>query len=76
MNTPECRTGPWQARRWSTWTDDGGSPKREAISPSEFLCPVTLTGGALSLDSLERLVAAGVPANGQPRRDAALPRRE
>ena len=73
---PECRTGPWQARRWSIWTDDSGSPKREVISPSEFLCSVTLTGGALSLDSLERLVAAGVPASAQPRRDAALPRRK
>ena len=43
---PECRTGPWQARRWSIMTDDTGAPKREVISPCEFLCPVTLGGGA------------------------------
>ena len=73
---PECRTGPWQARRWSIMTDDTGSPKRGVISPCELLCPVTLVGGALSLDSLERLVAAGVPACGQPRRDSALPRKK
>ena len=72
---PECRTGPWQARRWSIMTDDAGAPKREVISPSEFLCSVTLVGGALSQDSLERLVAAGVPASNQPRRDGALPRK-
>ena len=72
---PECRTGPWQARRWSIMTDDAGAPKREVISPSEFLCSVALVGGALSHESLERLVAAGVPASSQPRRDGALPRK-
>ena len=70
---PEARSGPWQARRWSVWTDDGVTPKKEVISAAELVCVVDLVNGALTQDSLERLQLCGVPAGVQPWRDSTLP---
>jgi hypothetical protein len=67
------RCGPWQARRWSFMADASGAQVTEVIPAAEFVCEVSLQGDALTHDSLERLVAAGVPASGVPRRDASLP---
>ena len=70
------RTGPWQARVWEVMLDSNGNVLKEVISEEEFVCPVVLINGALDNASLESLYLAGVPAVGQPRRDAALPPRE
>ena len=71
---PGNRSGPWQARRWSIWSENG-QPKREVISAEELVCKVELAGDALTQESLERLTTCGVPATGQPRRDSTLPPR-
>ena len=72
---PGHRTGPWQARKWAVWTDDCGTDRKEVVSADELVCVVELVGDALTQESLERLALCGVPASGQPHRDASLPPR-
>ena len=71
---PGNRTGPWQARRWAIWVEDGVI-RREVINQDELVCSVSLKDDALTQQSLELLTAHGVPASGQPRRDSTLPPR-
>ena len=70
---PKGRSGPWQARIWTPWLDDLGVPKKEVVTKDEIICQVELKDGALTQASLEKLTLHGVPATGQPRRDATLP---
>ena len=72
---PGQRTGPWQARQWSIWTDEHGQPRKEVVSHGEIVCVVELCDSALTHESLERLTLHGVPASEQPRRDSTLPAR-
>lgn len=72
---PKGRTGPWQARVWTPWLDESSMPKKEVVSKQEIICQVELRDGALTQASLEKLTLHGVPATGQPRRDATLPPR-
>ena len=72
---PKGRTGPWQARVWTPWLDESSMPKKEVVSKHEIICQVELRDGALTQASLEKLTLHGVPATGQPRRDATLPPR-
>ncbi len=72
---PGARTGPWQARVWELWTLEDGTPRKEIITAEEFVCCVSLVNGALSVESIERLVMHGVPAGATPHRDHTLPPR-
>ena len=72
---PGGRTGPWQRRRWEVWTKESGEVRREVVTSSEIVCKVELVEGALTPDSLERLVTHGIDAGTQPRRDHTLPPR-
>ena len=72
---PKGRSGPWQARIWTPWLDDSGVPEKEVVTKDEIICQVELKDGALTQASLEKLTLHGVPATGQPRRDATLPPR-
>ena len=67
--------GPRQARIWTPWLDDLGMPKKEVVTKDEIICQVELKDGALTPASLGKLTLHGVPATGQPRRDATLPPR-
>ena len=71
---PGSRTGPWQARVWTPLLRPDESPHVEVMSRNEIISDVELSGGALTHASLEKLVAAGIPAGLIPRRDATLPR--
>ena len=71
---PGDRTGPWQARKWSVWADEG-VVKKEVVTQQEYVCQVELQNGALTQASLESLIHCGVPASSQPRRDSTLPPR-
>ena len=72
---PTERCGPWKARRWQIWSDEAGNPRKEIITPEEFVCIVKLHNEALTHDSLGTLTMHGILASATPHRDASLPAR-
>ena len=72
---PSERYGPWTRRLWSPLLNSDGSQKVEVIPVSEVICLAELCDHALTPSCLELLVSKGVPVEGQPRRESAIPPR-
>jgi len=67
----DCRFGPWVNRRWEI-KNVSGQPVREVFPASEILCRVSLSNGALTNESLEKLSAQGLSTGLVPTRDKAI----